>query len=67
MAAAYTKEFLVDAFLSRYDKIVGVRLPALRDMAERHYDQVGRDKFRQSAQLDAEAIKKFKLDLARKS
>lgn len=67
MAAAYTKEFLVDAFLSRY-KILGVdKLPALRNMAEQHYDTVGRDKFRVSAQLDAEAIKKFKLDLGSKS
>jgi hypothetical protein len=65
--AGYSKEFLVDAFLSRYDKVVGVRLPALRDMAERHYDEVGRDKFRLSASLDAEAIKKFKLETGRKS
>jgi hypothetical protein len=65
--AGYSKEFLVDAFLSRYDKVVGVRLPALKDMAERHYDDVGRDKFRLSASLDAEAIKKFKLESGRKS
>lgn len=65
--AGYSKEFLVDAFLSRYDKVVGVRLPALRDMAEQHYDTVGRDKFRVSASLDAEAIKKFKLESGRKA
>jgi hypothetical protein len=65
--AGYTKQFLVDAYLSRYDKIVGARLPALRDMAEQHYDRVGRDKFRLSASLDAEAIKKFKLESGRKS
>ena len=65
--AGYTKEFLVDAFLSRYDKVVGVRLPALREMAEKHYDEVGRDKFRASASLDADAIKKFKHDSGRKS
>jgi hypothetical protein len=65
--AGYTKEFLVDAYLSRYDKVVGVRLPALKQMAEQHYDEVGRDKFRVSASLDAAAIKKFKLDSGRKS
>jgi hypothetical protein len=62
--AGYTKEFLVDAFLSRYIKVVGVNLPALRNMAEQHYDTVGRDKFRQSASLDAEAIKKFRAKCA---
>jgi hypothetical protein len=65
--AGYTKEFLVDAYLSRYDKVVGVRLPALRDMAEKQYDEVGRDRFRVYASLDAAAIKKFKLDSGRKS
>ena len=65
--AGYTKEFLIDAYLSRYDKVVGVRLPALKNMAEEHYDAVGRDKFRVSASLDADAIKKFKLDSGRKS
>lgn len=65
--AGYTKEFLIDAYLSRYERIVGVKLPALKQMAEQHYDNVGRDKFRVSASLDADAIKKFKLDSGRKS
>ena len=65
--AGYTKEFLVDAYLSRYDKIVGVTLPALKQMAEQHYERVGRDQFRVSASLDADAVKKFKLDSGRKS
>ena len=65
--AGYTKEFLVDAYLSRYDKVVGVRLPALKSMAEQHFDAVGKDAFRVSASLDADAIKKFKLDSGRKS
>lgn len=67
MALAYTKEFLIDAYLSRYDKVVGVRLPALKQMAEEHYDNVGRDQFRVSASLDADALRKFKLDSGRKS
>lgn len=66
MAVAYTKEFLIDAYLSRYIKVVGVRLPALRHLAETHYDAVGKDKFRVSASLDADAIKKFRLDFAGK-
>jgi hypothetical protein len=65
--AGYTKEFLVDAYLSRY-AILGVeKLPAMRNMAEQHYDNVGKDQFRVSASLDADAIKKFKLESGRKS
>lgn len=66
MAVAYTKEFLVNAYLSRYTKVIGVRLPALRTLAENHYDTVGKDKFRVSASLDADAIKKFRLDFGGK-
>jgi hypothetical protein len=65
--AGYSKEFLVDAYLSRYTQVVGVKLPALRQMAEQHYENVGKDAFRVSASLDADALKKFKLDSGRKS
>lgn len=65
--AGYSKEFLVDAYLSRYTAVVGVALPALKNMAEQHYENVGRDKFRVSASLDADALKKFKLESGRKS
>jgi hypothetical protein len=65
--AGYTKQFLVDAYLSRYEQVVGVKLPALREMAEQHYDNVGKDAFRVSASLDADAIRKFKLESQRKS
>lgn len=65
--AGYTKEFLIDAYLSRFTKVVGVKLPALRDMAEQHYDLVGKDAFRVSASLDADALKKFKLEVQGKS
>ena len=65
--AGYTKEFLVDAYLSRYEQVIGVKLPALKQMAEQHYDAVGKDSFRVSASLDAEALKKFKLETGRKS
>ena len=64
--AGYSKEFLVDAYLSRYLK-VAADLPALRNMAEQQYDREGKDKFRVCASLDAEALKKFKLETGRKS
>ena len=61
--AGYTKEFLVDAYLSRYTAVVGVKLPVLKNMAEQHYENVGKDAFRVSASLDAGAIKIYKLTL----
>ena len=64
--AGYSKEFLIDAYLSRYLKVTG-DLPALRNMAEQHFDLVGKDSFRVSASLDADALKKFKLETGRKS
>lgn len=64
--AGYSKEFLIDAYLSRYAKVVA-DWPALRAMAEQHYDAVGKDSFRVSASLDADTLKKFKLDSGRKS
>lgn len=58
MAAAYTKEFLVDAFVSRYASVkTGVDLKSL---AEKLYDEVGKDKFRAYASLDADAIRAYK-------
>lgn len=58
MAAAYTKEFLVDAFISRY---AGVKTNVdLKRLAEKCYDEVGKDKFRTYASLDADAIRAYK-------
>ena len=56
--AGYTKEFLIDAFVSRYSGVtVGYDLRAL---AEQCYDRVGKDEFRRYASLDAEAIRVYK-------
>jgi hypothetical protein len=58
--AGYTKEFLVDAFVSRY-AVLGPKVAASqRALATAHYDKVGRDAFRVSASLDAAAIRVFK-------
>ena len=65
--AGYTKEFLIDAFVSRY-KILGATVEGVqRALAEQLYDEVGKDKFRVYASLDADALKKFKLETSRKS
>lgn len=66
MALGYTKDFLVEAFVSRYAGL-GVDIEQRqRKMADRYYDQVGKDKFRVAASLDADEIKKYKLALASK-
>lgn len=61
--AGYTKEFLIDAFMSRFLKCKLISIEALcelEEMASKFYDEVGRDKFRTYASLDAEAIRQFK-------
>lgn len=55
----YTKEFLVDAFLSK-SKFYGLDTTKLKALAEKHYDEVGKTKFRTSTALDAAAIKEYK-------
>jgi hypothetical protein len=61
--AGYTKDFLIDAFLDRFVtcSLVSVdQMEALEIMANNFYDEVGRDKFRVYASLDADAIKNYK-------
>ena len=61
--AGYTKEFLVDAFLSKFincNIITVEQMESLEKMANNFYDEVGRDKFRVYASLDADVIKRYK-------
>lgn len=61
--AGYTKDFLIDAFMSRYVSCDGIpieQLERLETMANDLYDRVGRDQFRVYACLDAEAIRQYK-------
>lgn len=61
--AAYTKEFLIEVYMSRFLKcsLIDIdRLVNLEDQASRFYDEVGRDKFRTYASVDAEAIRAYK-------
>ena len=62
--AGYTKEFLVAAFISRYVDVAENTFEALVDMADGFYDEVGRDKFRVYCSLDAEALRKYRLEYA---
>lgn len=62
MATAYTRDFLIDAFLSRYYSLSEEKFAELEIMANKFYDQVGKDKFRVYCSLDAEALRKYKLE-----
>lgn len=61
--AGYTKDFLVNAFLDRFVscRLVSIdQMESMETMANNFYDQVGRDKFRTYASLDADVIKRYK-------
>ena len=59
--AAYTKEFLVSAYLHRFMQACTIeQLCELERNAEQLFDKVGRDSFRQYASLDADALKQYK-------
>ena len=60
----YDKDFLVSAFCSRYVSVLlhDQQLQQL-EMAEKLYDEVGKEKFRVYASLDATAIKAYKESL----
>lgn len=66
MPAGYSKEFLIDAFVSRYVELGEEVCARSRALAENYYDLVGKDQFRVSASLDADAIKVYKQSLASK-
>ncbi|NDB57414.1 hypothetical protein EB001_03095 [bacterium] len=64
--AGYSREFLIDAFVSRYEVLSDEIVARQRQLAEKTYDEVGKDKFRVLASLDADALKEFKLTTGRK-
>lgn len=59
MASVYNKEFLVDAFCFRYDE-VGLSTKAMHDMASKYFDEVTKQKFRDSCSLDAAELARYK-------
>lgn len=66
--SGYSREFLIDAFMSRYLGALGIeQLVNLEQMACDLYDRVGRDQFRAYASLDAEAIRVYKNSLDKTS
>lgn len=63
MAAGYTKEFLINAFVSRYECLGQEAANKQRVLAEKFWDTTTKEKFRQYCSLDAEAIKLYKESL----
>ena len=59
MAVGYTKELIVDCFLHRF-RLFGLDVTNLEKMANSFYDEVGKDKFRVYASVDAACVKEFK-------
>jgi hypothetical protein len=62
--AGYTKEFLIDAALFRYEPLGKEAIDQLRPIFENCYDKYGKDKYRTYASLDADRIKEYKEFLA---
>lgn len=60
MSRAYTKEFLIDAFASRYVRLGENAVNQQRALAEQLWDRVGKEQFRQYCSLNAEAIRLYK-------
>ena len=59
MSQVYTREFLIDAFMFRFEEY-GQGDLKLKALAESFYDKNGKDKFRLYASLDAAEIKRYK-------
>lgn len=59
MATAYSKDFLVSAFMFRYCE-ANVDTRRMEQDAYNLYDEVGKDKFREYASLDAAEVSRYK-------
>lgn len=60
MAAGYTKEFLIEAALSKFEPLGTTVVDNMRPMFEKCYNDFGKDKFRTYTSLTAEAIRDYK-------
>ena len=61
--AGYTRDFLLQAYVSRYEPLGLEAVESLYKIAESAYDTYGKDRFRVYASLDAEAIRNYKAKL----
>jgi hypothetical protein len=56
----YSKDFLLDAFLSRYYHLSEEKFAEMEIMANKLYNQVGKDRFMAINFLDEETLKEYK-------
>ena len=61
--AGYTRDFLLEAYASRYEPLGLEAVDSLYKLAETAYDKYGKDQFRVYASLDASAIRQYKAKL----
>ena len=61
--AGYTRKFLLQAFASRYEILGPEAVKSQYEIAAKTYDLYGKDKYRQYASLDADAIREYKAKL----
>ena len=64
MAKAYTKEFLVEVYMSRFINLPSATVESLCTLEEnaiKLYDRVGKDEFRKYADLTPERIREARL------
>lgn len=60
MALAYSKDFLVEVYASRFSSLGTEVYEQMKLLGSKYYDHVGKDKFRINASVDAEAIREYK-------
>jgi hypothetical protein len=58
--AGYTRDFLLNAYVSRYEPLGLEAVESLYKIGAQTYDKFGKDKFRAYASLDAKAIREYK-------
>jgi hypothetical protein len=61
--AGYTREFLIAAFVSRYECLGLEAVEQQHKLASKTWDMYTVEKFRQYCSLDADAIKQYKQKL----
>jgi hypothetical protein len=60
----YTKDFLIGAYLSRFEILGLDAVESLYKIASNFYDATTRDNFRKYCSLDAQAVQDYKNKLA---
>lgn len=63
MAKAYTKEFIISVYLHRFVSLPLDTVANLEHLANKLYDEVGKDKFRTYASVTPEAIREYQCSM----